>query len=69
MGEVKQQIQIDTVAGREVLDADRYLIQDGNYVFLNGNTVVRTVPIEDIVEEYDEAGEQTKGIITIFSRT
>jgi len=69
MEEVKQQIQIDTVAGREVLDADRYLIQDGNYVFLNGNTVVRTVPIEDIVEEYDEAGEQTKGIITIFSRT
>ncbi len=69
MEEVKQQIQIDTVAGREVLDADRYLIQDGNYVFLNGNTVVRTVPIEDIVEEYDEDGEQTKGIITIFSRT
>jgi len=69
MEEVKQQIQIDTVAGREVLDADRYLIQDGNYVFLNGNTVVRTVPIEDIVEEYDEAGEQTKGIVTIYSRT
>ena len=69
MGEVKQQIQIDTVAGREALDADRYLIQDGNYVFLTGNTVVRTVPIEDIVEEYDEAGEQTKGIATIFSRT
>lgn len=69
MEEVKQQIQIDTAAGREVLDADRYLIQDGNYVFLNGNTVVRTVPIEDIVEEYDEDGEQTKGVVTIFSRT
>ena len=67
--QVKQQIQIDTAAGREVLDADRYLIQDGNYVFLNGNTVVRTVPIEDIVEEYDEDGNQTKGIVTIYSRT
>jgi len=67
--QVKQQIQIDTAAGREVLDADRYVIQDGVYIFLNGNTVVRTVPIEDIVEEYDEDGEQTKGIVTIYSRT
>jgi hypothetical protein len=67
--QVKQQIQIDTAAGREVLDADRYVIQDGVYIFLNGNTVVRTVPIEDIVEEYDEDGDQTKGIVTIYSRT
>ena len=67
--QVKQQIQIDTAAGREVLDADRYAIVEETYVFLNGNTVVRTVPIEDIVEEYDEAGEQTKGIVTIYSRT
>lgn len=64
-----QKIQVDTVAGREVLDADRYNLVEETYVFLNGNTVVRTVPIEDIVEEYDEDGEQTKGIITIFSRT
>lgn len=64
-----QQIQIDTVAGREVLDADRYAVVEDMYIFLNGNTVVRTVPIEDIVEEYDEAGEQTKGIVTIYSRT
>lgn len=67
--QVKQQIQIDTAAGREVLDADRYAIVEETYVFLNGNTVVRTVPIEDIVEEYDEDGEQTKGIVTIYSRT
>ena len=67
--QVKQQIQIDTVAGREVLDADRYAIVEETYVFLNGNTVVRTVPIEDIVEEYDEDGNQTKGIVTIYSRT
>lgn len=67
--QVKQQIQIDTAAGREVLDADRYVIQDGVYIFLNGSTIVRTVPIEDIVEEYDEDGEQTKGIVTIYSRT
>jgi hypothetical protein len=67
--QVKQQIQIDTAAGREVLDADRYAIVEETYVFLNGNTVVRTVPIEDIVEEYDEDGDQTKGIVTIYSRT
>ncbi len=67
--QVKQQIQIDTAAGREVLDADRYTISDGAYVFRNGNVVVRTVPIEDIVEEYDEDGDQTKGIVTIYSRT
>ena len=67
--QVKQQIQIDTAAGREVLDADRYAIVEETYVFLNGNTVVRTVPIEDIVEEYDEDGNQTKGIVTIYSRT
>jgi len=67
--QVKQQIQIDTAAGREVLDADRYDIQDGVYIFLNGSTTVRTVPIEDIVEEYDEDGDQTKGIVTIYSRT
>lgn len=64
-----QQIQIDTSAGREVLDADRYVIQDEAYIFLNGSTIVRTVPVGDIVEEYDETGEQTKGIATIFSRT
>jgi len=64
-----QQIQIDTVAGREVLDADRYAVVEETYVFLNGNTVVRTVPVGDIVEEYDETGEQTKGIVTIYSRT
>lgn len=64
-----QQIQIDTVAGREVLDADRYTIVEETYVFLNGTAVVRTVPVGDIVEEYDETGEQTKGIVTIFSRT
>lgn len=67
--QVKQQIQIDTAAGREALDADRYAIVEETYVFLNGNTVVRTVPIEDIVEEYDEDGDQTKGIVTIYSRT
>lgn len=67
--QVKQQIQIDTAAGREVLDADRYAIVEETYVFLNGNTVVRTVPIEDIVEDYDEDGDQTKGIVTIYSRT
>lgn len=65
----KQQIQIDTAAGREVLDADRHTIRDGAYVFLNENVVVRTVPVESIIVEYDEAGEQTKGIITVFSRT
>lgn len=64
-----QKIQVDTPAGREVLDADRYNLVEETYVFLNGNTVVRTVPIEDIVEEYDEDGEQTKGVVTIFSRT
>lgn len=67
--QVKQQIQIDTAAGREVLDADRYAIVEETYVFFNGNTVVRTVPIEDIVVEYDEDGNQTKGIVTIYSRT
>lgn len=66
---VKQRIQIDTAAGQEVLDADRYTIRDGAYVFLNGNVVVRAVPVEDIIVEYDETGEQTKGIITVFSRT
>lgn len=64
-----QQIRVDTVSGREVLDADRYTLEDDTYVFLAGDTVVRTVPAEDIVEEYNEAGEQTKGIATIFSRT
>ena len=67
--QVKQQIQIDTAAGREVLDADRYAIVEETYVFFDGNTAVRTVPIEDIVEEYDEDGDQTKGIVTIYSRT
>ena len=64
-----QQIQIDTTAGREVLDADRYVIIDGSYVFLNGSTIVRTVSIEDIVETYDENGDQTQGIMTILSGT
>ena len=64
-----QQIQIDTSAGREVLDADRYAVVEETYVFLNGLTAVRTVPVGDIVEEYDETGEQTKGIVTIYSRT
>ncbi len=66
---IRQQIQIDLITGREVLDADRYVIQDGAYVFLNGDAVVRTVQIEEIVVEYDDAGEQSKGVVTIYSRT
>lgn len=64
-----QQIQIDTGDGREVLDADRYVVQGDAYIFLNGTEVVRSVPVTDIVEEYNETGEQTKGIATIISRT
>lgn len=66
---LRQQIQIDTINGREVLAADRYAVREGMYIFLNGDEVVRTVPVDDIVVEYDKSGEQTKGIATIYSRT
>lgn len=78
--ELKQIFEIDTASGTEEVPADSYHIVDipdpeteGQiqkvYKFFNGSELVRTVPVDDILWEYDESGEQTSGIKTVLSRS
>jgi len=60
----RQQIQIRTKSGEEILDADRVLIIDGEYVILNGDEEIRRIPCAEIVQE----GESS-GIETVISRS
>jgi len=61
---LKQQIRIITASGSEILDADRILIENGEYVILNGDTEICRIPCADIVQD----GEHS-GIETIYSRS
>jgi hypothetical protein len=67
---VKQIIRIHTAAGVEEIVADRLLVQEDEYILLQGEEEVRRVPIADIQSETDpETGEETGGIETIYSRS
>lgn len=61
----KQIMRVHTAAGVEEIDADRLLVQNDEYVFLNGNEEIRRVSIADIVSD----GEGMNGIETIYSRS
>ena len=60
----KQLICIHTAAGVEEIDADRLLIENGEYVLLRGDEEIRRIPCAEIVQE----GESS-GIETVFSRS
>ena len=60
----KQIIRIRTVAGIEEIDADRLIVQSGEYILLRGDEEIRRIPCAEIVQE----GESS-GIETIFSRS
>jgi len=45
----KQIMRVHTAVGAEEIDADRLLVQNDEYVFLNGNEEIRRVKIADIV--------------------
>ena len=60
----KQLIRIHTAAGAEEIDADRYRIENGEYVLLRGDEEIRRILCADIIRE----GESS-GIETIFSRS
>jgi hypothetical protein len=66
---VKQRMEIHTADGVETVDADRVLIDGTDYVVLNGTMEVTRIPIADVVNEYDEDGENIGGIRTILSRS
>ena len=58
-----QIIRIHTAAGVEEIDADRYRIENDEYVLLRGDEEIRRIPCAEIVQE----GESS-GIETVFSR-
>ncbi len=60
----KQQIRITTASGSEILDADRILIENGEYVFFNDDTEVCRISIEDVAQT-----DENSGIETIYSRS
>ena len=60
----KQIMRVHTAGGAEEIDADRLLVQDDEYVFLNGNEEIRRVKIADLVP-----GEEHGGIETVYSRS
>ena len=63
-------MRVHTAVGAEEIDADRLLVQNDEYVFLNGNEEIRRVPIADILSETDpETGEEIGGIETVYSRS
>jgi len=67
---VKQIMRIHTAAGVEEIVADRLLVQEDEYILLQGEEEVRRVPIADIQSETDPVtGEETGGIETIYSRS
>ncbi len=66
----KQIMQVHTAAGVEEIDADRLLVENGEYVLLRGDEEVRRIPIEDVVTGTDpETGEEIGGIATIYSKS
>lgn len=66
----KQIMRVHTAGGAEEIDADRLLVQNDEYVFLNGNEEIRRVKIADIVVATDpEMGEEIGGIETVYSRS
>lgn len=66
----KQIMRVHTAAGVEEIDADRLLVENGEYVLLRGDEEVRRIPVEDIVTGTDpETGEEISGIATIFSKS
>ena len=63
-------MRVHTAVGAEEIDADRLLVQNDEYVFLNGNEEIRRVKIADIVIATDpETGEEICGIETVYSRS
>ena len=60
----KQIMRVHTAAGAEEIDADRLLVQNDEYVFLNGNEEIRRVKIADLVP-----GEEIGGVETVYSRS
>jgi len=60
----KQIMRVHTAVGAEEIDADRLLVQNDEYVFLNGNEEIRRVKIADIVVATDPGG-----IETVYSRS
>jgi hypothetical protein len=66
----KQIMRVHTAVGAEEIDADRLLVQNDEYVFLNGNEEIRRVKIADIEIATDpETGEEIGGIETVYSRS
>ena len=59
----KQIMRVHTAVGAEEIDADRLLVQNDEYVFLNGNEEIRRVKIADIVQSEEHGGTET-----IYSR-
>lgn len=62
----KQIMRVHTAGGAEEIDADRLLVQNDEYVFLNGNEEIRRVKIADIEIATDP---ETGGIETVYSRS
>ena len=60
----KQIMRIHTANGVEEIDADRLLVQNAEYVLLQGDEEVRRVKIADLVP-----GEEHGGIETVYSRS
>ena len=66
----KQIMRVHTAVGAEEFDADRLLVQNDEYVFLNGNEEIRRVKIADIAITTDpETGEEIGGVETVYSRS
>lgn len=66
----KQIMRVHTAAGVEEIDADRLLVENGEYVLLRGDEEVRRIPIGDVVTGTDpETGEEIGGIATIYSKS
>jgi len=66
----KQIMRVHTAVGAEEIDADRLLVQNDEYVFLDGNEEIRRVKIADIAITTDpETGEEIGGIETVYSRS
>ena len=60
----KQIMRIHTANGVEEIDADRLLVQNDEYVLLQGEEEVRRIKIADLVP-----GEEHGGIETVYSRS
>jgi len=66
----KQIMRVHTAVGPRRSTPTGCLVQNDEYVFLNGNEEIRRVKIADIVIATDpETGEEIGGIETIYSRS